>query len=69
MLLNSSKPLFFARPVVFRRVLAVLLGAARFNAPVFCLVVDLGATRVLRTVPVVVRVYPSLELFAAPPVV
>ena len=50
MLLNSSKPLFFAHPVVFRRVSAVLLGAARFDAPVFRLVVDLGAARVLRTV-------------------
>ena len=46
MLLNSSKPLFFARPVVFRRVPAVLLGAAHFDTPIFRLVVVLGAGRV-----------------------
>ena len=69
MLLKSSKPIFFARPVVFRRVPAVLLGAARFDAPIFRFVVVLGAANVLQTVPVVMRVFLALDLFAASPVV
>ena len=64
MLLNSSKLLLFARPVVFRRVHAVLLGAARFDDSVFRPVVDLGAARALRTVPVVLPVFLDLDRFA-----
>ena len=68
MLLNSSKPLFVARPEDFRRVPAVLLGVARFDAPVFRLNVDINAAHVLQTVPVVLRVFLALDRFA-PPVV
>ena len=63
MLLNSSKPLFLARPVVFRRVPAVL-GASRFDAAVFRHVVNLGAARTLRIVSVVLRVVPAFDRFA-----